>query len=176
MTINNTSVFTSEELLKFSKKATLRQSRRSYISCAVFATLSILLFLAFSFNTELQLISMSAIFCAFIASCIFVYQVVVLLVVRKNLKSQSEVYKNGFTYEFTFTETFFNIKSISEETSYTAKQNYSSLYKVLGLDDSIVIYLSNANVFVAKKDGFKSEEDFIKVKNHLTNYNKRVSK
>lgn len=157
--IINECEFTTEELVKSSKKAILRQTRSFSIIGAVLALLGFIFLLIKLIkkleNTYLILI-LVLLLCGIL---IMILPYIITLFMPSLLKKQNQSIYDGFNVRILFSENEIDSTVIGKNAKSNNVFTYKHLYKVNIYGDVVFMYLNSNVLYMFKLSGFKTEEE-----------------
>lgn len=157
--IVNKSEFTSEELIKASKKVIFKQTLSFSIIGAILMFLG-LIFLIVKLvnkldNTYLILIIVLLLCGGLIVALPFV----VSLFMPSIMKKQNQSIYNGFRTKVIFSEDNIDCTVESDDAKNSSKISYNLVYSVKIIDDVVYMYMNSNVLYMFKLSGFRSEND-----------------
>lgn len=121
----------------------------------------------------------------------FIFMIVAILFLAMNIttilrtpkmvkKKNSNIEPDGILNSFTFKEESFLLNITIKQKVTRLDLPYTSLKKIIEYDDKIIFMLSSTEIFICKKDGFKSSKEmevfFYGLAKHKTKIIKKISK
>lgn len=160
MVIQNKTVLSGEEVYQSLLKASKKNYRFKFIFCAVLAVISVVILL-------LSMVSSNQADNLVIGFAFLIITVLYLLVTlisffripAKLRKTNESILQQGIQNDFTFKEESFSLITHSADKTEKYEYTYSNLNKIVELEEVILFNLSATEIFICKKNGFKTPKE-----------------
>ncbi len=160
MVIQNKTVLSGEEVYQSLIKASKKNYRFKFIFCTTLAVISIVILL-------LSMVSSNQADNLVIGFAFLIVTVLYLLVTlfsffrvpAKIRKTNASIIQQGMQNDFTFKEESFSLITRSGDKTEKYEYSYTNLNKIVELDEAILFNLSATEIFICKKNGFKTPKE-----------------